>query len=233
MRWKSISLIVSIISFFVCIGMIFGICFYLNAIEPKKQRNLEIQRQVHGNANRNANRNAQEAQEDPQRDKQEDPQEGSVMMESSGTQQRLNADTKYICMEYNILTKQTEEVEKKLPPMYYGMNREQFVEALEQYARVKPLSEKERGLQSLNVESFSSGKVVVKMNYRYIEPDSVFYLAVVGGEVVAFLEDKKTIYLNTGIMSQSLPESVQLQLIPMIKICGEEELYSFLEAHSS
>lgn len=230
MRWKSISLIVSIISFFVCIGMIFGICFYLNAVEYESVRNHEVKKQVQedGRGNESKQNDLMVSRFHPQIRSSDD-----TMMESSGGEQRLNTDTKYICLEYNILTKETEEVEKKLPPMYYGMNREQFVEALEQYARVKPLEEKERGFQSLNVESFSSGKVVVKMNYRYLEPDSVFYLAVVGGEVVAFLEDKKTIYLNTGIMSQNLPESVQLQLVQMIKIYGEEELYSFLEAHSS
>ena len=52
----------------------------------------------------------------------------------------------------------------KLPDKYVGMNREQFLEAMELYEAFPPLSEMERGFVSLEVLSFSRKRVVVQMN---------------------------------------------------------------------
>ncbi len=153
--------------------------------------------------------------------------------EAVNTEEVLNADTVYVLEETDVLTQSVVETEVNLPSKYFGMNREQFLEAMDQYAAFPPLMEMERGFVGLEVLSFSPQRVVVQMNYQYVQPSTCFYLAVKNNEVVALLEDKETVYINTGIQLQDLPEEVQMEIIQMRFIEDEEKLYNFLEAYSS
>ena len=121
----------------------------------------------------------------------------------------------------------------RLPDRYVGMNREQFLTAMKVYESSPPLSELERGFVGLEVLSFSRERVVVQMNYRYIQPSESFYLAVYDNQVVVYLEDKETMYIATEIGLSTLPEEVQQEIIQMMWVENEEELYSFLETYSS
>ena len=113
------------------------------------------------------------------------------------------------------------------------MNRDQFLEPMELYEAFPPLSEMERGFVSLEVLSFSRERVVVQMNYRYIQPSMGFYLAVYNNEVLVYLEDRETVYIETEIMLEQLPEPLQQEIIDMKWLENEEELYDFLETYSS
>ena len=113
------------------------------------------------------------------------------------------------------------------------MTREMFLETMNLYAEHPPLSELERGFVGLEVLSFSREKVVVRMDYRYLQPSDGFYLAVRDNEVVVYLEDRSTIYINTGIALDSLPEKIQMKIMDMLSIPDEETLYDFLETYSS
>ena len=148
-------------------------------------------------------------------------------------QDTLNADTEYILREMNVLDGSVVETKDEVPSLYLGMDREQFLAAMEQYAAYPPLAETERGFIGLDVVSFSSERVVIQMNYQYIQPSRSFYLGVANHEIVVLLEDKKTIYINTGICLEELPEEVQLDIMDLRFVESEEKLYNFLEAYSS
>lgn len=145
----------------------------------------------------------------------------------------LCVDTKYILEETDLLNGTVVETVWKLPDKYIGMNREQFLEAIELYEAFPPLSEVERGFVNLEVLSFSREQVVVQMNYQYVQPSASFYLAVRDNEVVVYLEDMETVYINTGIMLEELPQSVQMEIMQMLWMENEEALYNFLETYSS
>lgn len=153
--------------------------------------------------------------------------------EVSAQRETLCADTEYVLLEADVLRDTEVETTWKLPHQYLGMDREQFLTAMENYENFPPLSEMERGFVSLEVLSFSAERVVVRMNYRYVQPGEGFYLAVQNHEVVVYLEDQKTVYMNTGIMLESLPEELQLEIIDMLYVEGEGNLYSILESYSS
>jgi hypothetical protein len=78
------------------------------------------------------------------------------------------------------------------------------------------------------VLSFSRERVVVQMNYQYLQPGSSFYLAVRNNEVVVYQEDMETVYINTGILLESLPENMQLEIMQMICVIGhiKDMMYS-------
>lgn len=156
-----------------------------------------------------------------------------LVAEAAAASETLSADTEYVLEETNILDQSVVETTWRLPAQYVGMNRQQFLEVMDQYEAHPPLSEKERGFVSLEVLSFSRERVVVQMNYRYVQPSSSFYLAVYDNEVVVYLEDKKTIYINTEIPLSSLPEETQQEIIEMMWIPDEEGLYNILENYSS
>lgn len=71
------------------------------------------------------------------------------------------------------------------------------------------------------------------MNYKFVQPSSSFYLAVYDNEVIVYLEDMQTVYIETDIRLDSLPNDVQQSIIDMMWIKDEEALYSFLENYSS
>ena len=151
----------------------------------------------------------------------------------STSMETLSVDTEYVLEETDIVSGSVVETAWRLPDKYIGLNREQFLKAMENYEMFPPLSELERGFVSLEVLSFSRERVVVQMNYQYIQPGSSYYLAVRNHEVVVYLEDLETVYINTGIMLDSLPSDIQMELMQTIWVEEEEKLYNFLEAYSS
>lgn len=145
----------------------------------------------------------------------------------------LCVDTEYVLEETDVLYHTVVETVWRLPDKYVGMNREQFLQAMEVYEAFPPLSELERGFVGLEVLSFSRERVVVQMNYKYIQPSSSFYLAAYDNEVIVYLEDRKTVYIETHIPLDSLPAELQQNIIRMMWIENEEKLYDFLENYSS
>ena len=163
-------------------------------------------------------------------ERSKEPEEALTVSASSET---LSVDTEYVLEENDLTDHSVVETVWRLPDKYVGMNREQFLEAMELYEAFPPLSEMERGFVSLEVLSFSRERVVVQMNYEYVQPSTSFYLAVKDNEVVVYLEDRETVYINTGILLDTLPEYLQQEIIQMLWIEDEESLYDFLEAYSS
>ena len=138
-----------------------------------------------------------------------DPYEAAPSVEAAASGETLCADTEYVLEEADIVRGTTVETSWK------------------------PLSEIERGFVGLEVLSFSREKVMVRMDYRYVQPSASFYLAVSDNEVVVYLEDRSTVYINTGISLEELPEQIQLQIMDMLFVPDEETLYDFLETYSS
>lgn len=166
-------------------------------------------------------------------EKAEEGTDDSPYVEVANASETLNVETKYVLEERDIYRNTVVETTWRLPDKYVGMNREQFLKAMEEYEAFPPLTEMQRGFVSLEVLSFSREKVVVQMNYRVVLPTSSFYLAVYDNEVVVLLDDKETIYIETGIRLEELPAEQQEEIISMMWIEDEAELYDFLEAHSS
>lgn len=173
------------------------------------------------------NRSAEDEGPGPAEEEAEDMAE---VMVSADT---LCVDTKYVLEETDVLHHTVVETTWRLPDKYVGMNREQFLQAMEVYESFPPLSELERGFIGLEVLSFSRERVVVRMNYKFVQPSSSFYLAVYDNEVIVYLEDMQTVYIETDIRLDSLPNDVQQSIIDMMWIKDEEALYSFLENYSS
>lgn len=153
--------------------------------------------------------------------------------QAAASSETLCVDTEYVLEETDLRNHTVVETVWRLPDKYVGMNREQFLEAMENYEAFPPLSEQERGFVGLEVKSFSRKRVVVQMNYHYVQPSVSFYLAVYDNEVLVYLDDMETVYIETDIRLDTLPESLQQEIIQMLWLEDEEALYNFLESYSS
>lgn len=151
----------------------------------------------------------------------------------SGKEEKLQGNTNYICVEYNMLTGEEVQVHNKLPQKYIGLGREDFVEALKEYEQNPPLAERERGLVSVELRRFSAEEVEVLMNYKYVQPTESFYIIVYDDKIRVLLEDRQTLYLETGIRAADLPDSLQQKIMQGLFVPSEEALYDFLENYTS
>lgn len=145
----------------------------------------------------------------------------------------LCADTIFILEEKDLLKDTVVETTWKLPEKYIGMNRERFLQSMDVYQNSPPLDEKQKGFVNLEVKSFSRNRVVILKNYLYVQPTDSFYLAVCNNEVVVYLEDMTTIYINTGLELDTFPEDIQKDIINTMEIEDEKTLYDFLESYTS
>jgi hypothetical protein len=152
---------------------------------------------------------------------------------ASAGEDRINADTQYVLEETDIRNHSVVETSVDVPPKYIGMMRQQFVEAMQEYEDSPPLSELERGFVGLEVVSFSKQRVVIQMNYEYVQPTTSFYLCVENHNVVVYLEDLQTVYMDTDIAVAKLPEGLMQEIIDVKFIENEEALFDFLEMYSS
>lgn len=149
---------------------------------------------------------------------------------------RITADTIWCIRECNRIIGQEDEeccIEKSFPVKYIGLDREMFLEEMELYELSPPFSELQKGFVSLEVTSFSEDKVEVSMYYQDITELSGFYLTVEKNIVTVYLEDKETLYLNTGIFLPDLPSSLQQEIIHGKMLDNKAALDKFLVSYQS
>ncbi|MGN0430734.1 MAG: hypothetical protein ACI4EQ_00080 [Lachnospiraceae bacterium] len=151
----------------------------------------------------------------------------------SSKEEVIGADTDYIIEEHDTRRDTLIENHVSVPVKYLGMNREEFVAAMELYAMAPPLSEQERGFVGLEVRSFSAGRVVVRMHYAYVEPSRSFFIRVEDNHIVVYCDDEETVYMYTNISADALPGYIQTQVSIGMFMEDEESLYHFLETYSS
>lgn len=176
--------------------------------------------------------NRDKAQENRAAESEKSKQNAALMV-SKGNKAVITADTEYVLEEADLNEDTVVQTKWSAPEKYIGMSREEFLTAMEEYELTPPLSELERGFVSAEVRSFAADKVVVRMNYAYVEPSKNFYLAAEDNYVVVYCDDKETVYMNTDILLESLSDDLQQKIIGMMYIEDEEALYYFLESYSS
>ena len=154
-------------------------------------------------------------------------------LDASANSSFLRSDTEFVIEEVDLRKGTVNENIRSLPDSYVGMDRKEFLNAMEEYAKAPPLSERKKGFLGLEVLSFSRERVVVQKNYRHANADEGFYIAVADYKIIVLLDDQKTLYMTTDISLQMLPPEMQEDLADMIFVNNEKELFDFLEAYSS
>lgn len=164
--------------------------------------------------------------------KDEEAKEEQVIETAVTDSAVVNADTLYLVEQVDLGNGSITEQEETVPVMYIGLNREELIEALSSYESNPPLMELEQGFESIELTSFSKDRVVVCKYYKE-KTEKSFYLMVADHFIVVYEEDGQSLYMNTDILLESLPDSLQREIIAGKHVESEEALYQFLESYSS
>ncbi len=174
---------------------------------------------------------AKTALTEEQNEEEEEEQE-QIIEAAVADEAIVTADTLYLVEHVNLSQGTVTETEENVPVMYIGLNREELLEALAAYDENPPLSEQEQGFEAIELTSFSRNRVVVCKYYKEKKPEG-FYLMVADHFIVVYEEDRSTLYMNTDILLDLLPDSLQREIMEGKYVASEEELYLFLESYSS
>lgn len=160
-------------------------------------------------------------------------QEPQVIPTAREEEPVISANTQYIIEEVDLKRNTSVETKWKVPDKYIGMDRQQFVKEMELYQQSPSLKDQELGFVSVEVAAFSKERVVVRKSYIFKEVSTSFYLVNEKNFVVVYCDDLKTVYMNTNITLDSLPDALKQEIIQNKYVATEEELYNFLESYSS
>ncbi len=144
----------------------------------------------------------------------------------------VTADTLYLVEQVDLSKGTVTEKEESVPVMYIGLNREELLQALSSYGENPPLTELEQGFETIELTAFSRERVAVCKYYKEKQPKG-FYLMAADHFIVVYEEDRSTLYMNTDILLDRLPDSLQREIMEGKYVASEEELYLFLESYSS
>lgn len=167
---------------------------------------------------------------EPEADREDE--EEQVIETAVADEPVVTADTLYLVELVDLDKGTVTESQESIPVMYIGLNREELVEAISAFDKNPPLTEQEKGFETIELTSFSKDRVVVCKYYKEKEPEG-FYLMVADHFIVVYEEDRSTIYMNTDILLDLLPDSLQREIMEGKYVASEEELYLFLESYSS
>ena len=147
----------------------------------------------------------------------------------------VTADTVYLVEEIDLTDGTVNEKEESVPVKYIGLDRESLVEELDLYDKNPPLTELERGFETIELTAFSKDRVVICKYYKLEkeEKEQGYYLMVADHLIVVYREDRRTIYMNTDILLESLDDALQAEIMQGKYVATEEEVLNFLESYSS
>lgn len=123
------------------------------------------------------------------------------------------------------------EKSSKVPEYFVGLTRQQIDKYYDNYMQNIPVEEVEKGLQTINVLEFSSNEIVIEKIYD--ESSVKYYIMDRDGYIKVYYGDKKTLYENTGIKTDTLPDTEKKNLEAGICVDDKDELLSILEGYSS
>lgn len=155
------------------------------------------------------------------------------VIEAAVTQEPVvTADTIYLVERINLTKGTATQTQETMPVKYIGLNRDALLEELAFYCDNPPLTELEQGFETAELTAFSKDRIAVCKYYREEEPKR-FYLKVADHFIIVCEEDGQTLYMNTDILLERLPDSLQREIMEGKPVASEEELYLFLESYSS
>lgn len=145
----------------------------------------------------------------------------------------VTANTQYVILKYNAITEETVEDEETAPDKFMGLNRDKLVREIQEYNQNPSLTDVEEGFSFMELVSFSPARVVVRKSYEPPVWDEGFFLINENHYVVVYDKSLSNVFMNTDILVENLPESLQKEILSMKYVENEKELYNFLESYSS
>lgn len=145
---------------------------------------------------------------------------------------QISFDAELVTISEDLSTKKREEQKETVPAKYVGMDRETFLRCMEDEVAAPALAERKQGLVSIEVQSFSPQRIVILKSYRNHQVADSFYAAFSENLVIIYEEDKRSVYMRTGIDGRMLPDPVRNEISYGKEIESRQELEAFLEEYN-
>ena len=146
---------------------------------------------------------------------------------------RITENTRCILEIYDIQSQLLEKKETAIQKEFYGFSREEVLMYLEAFVEEMPDAEKEKGMVSYELLSFSENEMVLRKSYDPMQVEYAYFMKAEGEEIVVFFSDKNRIYEYTGILTGNLPKEDREKLKAGFYVKDKAELYGILENYSS
>ena len=163
--------------------------------------------------------------------KQDNMENSKEIIDASTNESKIGDSTLFKTIEVDLVTTRQSEAEDKVSKHLVGLSFEQLGKYYENYIQNLPVDEVSRGLQTINIVSFSKEQVVVEKIYDASKVG--YYIVDKLGEIKVYYNDKRTLYENTGIITSELPKSEKDVLEDGIFVDSTEEVMAILEGYSS
>ncbi len=146
---------------------------------------------------------------------------------------RITENTRCILEVYDLQKQVLDKKETEIKSSFYGFTREEVLMYLEAFIEEMPDAEKEKGLVSYELVSFSPDEMVLRKNYDSNRLEYEFFIKTEEEEVVVYFSDKTRIFEYTGISTDNLLEEEKIRLQEGFYVKDKAELYGILENYSS
>lgn len=144
----------------------------------------------------------------------------------------MTADTELIIEEISAGSDLVNRYRQAVPDYYLGMDRNALSKQVSMMKEAPSLTEQEKGLYDMELNTFSSGRVIIRKYYKAPEK-SGYYLVVKNHYISVYNATKQNCLQDTSILLEQLPDLLQKQIIEGKFIEDQESLYNFLETYTS
>lgn len=163
----------------------------------------------------------------------EAPKEAEHAAAASALPDRITRDTVFVIQSCDLVTGETAQREERAAERYVGMEREEFVRCMQNEGEAPQLEERQKGLGSVEVLSFSAERIVIKKTYHRSEKQAeAFWLFFRDNLVVVYEEDKSTVYMRTVVDGRGLPTALRDEISYGKMVASRLELEQFLDSYS-
>lgn len=159
--------------------------------------------------------------------------DSKVIPVTAGKTNYILPETRLVMETINLKTGEKTKEHISMPAIYLGLERDELVDYLNEYMENLSIKEREQGLLSFNIESYSTEEIVLRKTYYASDDFHKFYMIYKQGRMVVYYSDKKTVYDYPDIKLSEFPLDVQCQLVTGMEVKDEVELYRFLQNYSS
>lgn len=142
----------------------------------------------------------------------------------------VNDKTRYVLEIYDVNSKTITTQEREIPIEFLGLDRTAMIEYISEYSK----EDEDGSIINVQLVSFSESCIVIRKSIDKEKDDNYNYWVIdESGIVKVYKQDKKELYLDTGIESASLEKEDKKMLRSGVYIEDIKALYNYLESITS
>ena len=137
--------------------------------------------------------------------------ENEAIVADGKLQERVQASTELVEEYYDVAEATYSDNKIEMPEEYVGCTREEVVQKITEYMKDVSKEDREKGLVSMNLVSFSKDSIHIRKVYDN-KDNYQYYITVKDGYLVVYENDKETVVEVTDIVYDNLADSQKAEV---------------------